>query len=106
MMEYISKEEAINALGERPAFLTDSIYVLGSVGQYYHDRLAIESVPSADVKKNEHGYWIYHISDVFPADSTMECSVCHEHESVLLAHDNYCPNCGAKMDGEQNVHSK
>lgn len=55
-----------------------------------------------DVKKNEHGYWIYHISDVFPSDSTMECSVCHEHESVLLVHDNYCPNCGAKMDGEED----
>lgn len=45
-----------------------------------------------------HGYWIDHTSELFPADSTVECSVCHEHESVLLAHDNYCPNCGAKMD--------
>lgn len=98
MNDYISREKAIDALGERPMTRTDSDYVLGSVGQYDHDRLAIERVPSENVKKNEHGYWIYHTSELFPADSTMECSVCHEHESVLLAHDNYCPNCGAKMD--------
>lgn len=98
MNDYISRQEVINAIGERPMTWTDSDYELGTVGQYDHDRLAIERVPSADVKKIEHGYWIYHTSELFPADSTMECSVCHEHESVLLMHDNYCPNCGAKMD--------
>ena len=53
---------------------------------------------SEDTNPVQHGYWIDHTSELFPADSTVECSVCHEHESVLLAHDNYCPNCGAKMD--------
>lgn len=42
------------------------------------------------------GEWINHISDLFPAESTIECSVCHE-EQPLGIDDNYCPNCGARM---------
>ena len=50
-----------------------------------------------------HGHWIYHVDDLFPTDSTQECSVCHEEEYMTLRHENYCPNCGTKMDGENNV---
>lgn len=58
----------------------------------------IENSEPEDVQPVRPGYWIYHTNELFPADSTIECSVCHEHENVLLAHYNYCPNCGAKMD--------
>lgn len=64
-------------------------------------KMGIEAL-KAYTQPVRHGHWISHTSEVFPADSTVECSVCHEHESVLLAHDNYCPNCGAKMDGEED----
>lgn len=50
----------------------------------------------------KHGRWIYHISDLFPAESTQECSECHVHEFITIANENYCPNCGAKMDAEVN----
>lgn len=56
----------------------------------------IDSLPAVYV--NIHGHWIDHISEIFPADSTVECSVCHEHVSALLGNLKYCPNCGAKMD--------
>ena len=46
-----------------------------------------------------HGRWIYHPDDLFPGDSTQECSCCHEEEYLTLYNENYCPNCGAKMDG-------
>lgn len=49
-----------------------------------------------------HGRWIYHDDDLFPADSTQECSYCHEEEYMTLCNENYCPNCGAKMDGGKN----
>lgn len=47
-----------------------------------------------------HGKWIYHVNDLFPAESTQECSLCHSHEYATIQNDNFCPNCGARMDGE------
>ena len=46
-----------------------------------------------------HAHWIHHHDNLFPTESTMECSHCHEEETVFILNDNYCPNCGAKMDG-------
>lgn len=61
----------------------------------------LDYFPTADVVEVRHGRWIMHIDDLFPAESTMECSQCHE-EQLLECDDNYCPNCGAKMDEEEN----
>lgn len=58
---------------------------------------AIKSIPTIEPKK---GKWILHPDDLFPAESTMECSVCHEHEFFSLCNENFCPNCGADMRGE------
>lgn len=46
-----------------------------------------------------HAHWIYEIDDLFPEDSMMICSNCGEYER-LGANDNYCGECGAKMDEE------
>ena len=46
--------------------------------------------------KQRTGKWIYHIDDLFPAESTQECDQCHS-EQPLACDDNYCPNCGVKM---------
>ena len=56
---------------------------------------------TVDAVEVVHGRWIRHPDDLFPAESTQECSVCHEHEFFTLLNENYCPNCGAKMDGER-----
>lgn len=45
-----------------------------------------------------HGHWINHHDDLFPEESTQECSVCHAEQMGTMLNDNYCPNCGAKMD--------
>ena len=57
-------------------------------------RLAISALEG-----RKKGKWIMHIDDLFPADSTMECSYCHEHQPIIID-DNFCPNCGADMRGE------
>ena len=57
----------------------------------------IEQFPSAQPR----GKWIYHIDDLFPAESTKECDQCHA-EQPLICDDEFCPHCGADMRGEQN----
>ena len=63
-------------------------------------RIAALCEPTADVAPVEHGKWIIHGDNLFPLGSTLECSVCHEHENITLVNNNYCPNCGAKMEDE------
>ena len=52
-----------------------------------------------EFEERKTGHWIMHIDDLFPGDSTQECSICHEEQNTFID-DNYCPNCGAKMEGE------
>ncbi len=51
------------------------------------------------------GHWIIYIDDLFPGDSAQECSVCHEWQFINGNDDNYCPNCGAKMEEENNEYT-
>jgi hypothetical protein len=57
----------------------------------------LNNLPSVDAVPVRHGRWIYHIDDLFPAESTKKCDQCHE-EQPLTCDDNFCPHCGAKMD--------
>ena len=58
--------------------------------------------PTIEAEPVRHGRWIYHPDDLFPAESKQECSCCHEEEYLTLYNETYCPNCGAKMDGESD----
>lgn len=51
-------------------------------------------------EKRPHGKWIRHVDDLFPEESTEECSVCHEEQRITGNDDNFCPNCGADMRKE------
>lgn len=48
--------------------------------------------PTADVAEVMHAKWIKH-------EGYDECEVCH---SKTIYGSNYCPNCGARMDEEDN----
>lgn len=48
---------------------------------------------AADVVPVRHGRWINHT--MIDGHIHAECSECHKVRII----DNYCPNCGAKMDG-------
>ena len=52
---------------------------------------AILKIPSSDVAPVKHGRWKRY------GKNLGECSECGE---VVAIRNNYCPNCGAKMDGE------
>lgn len=51
-------------------------------------------------EERSQGKWIKHIDNLFPEESTEECSICHEEQFLNRGNDdNFCPNCGAKMKG-------
>lgn len=60
---------------------------------------AINEMPTIEAEPVKHGHWINHFDDLFPEESTIECSVCHEHSPADMPHDNFCPHCGADMRG-------
>lgn len=63
-------------------------------------------IPAADVAPVVHGRWISweEAGNFVPSPDRHECSVCHDAAQVLVNGfellSDYCPNCGAKMDGE------
>ena len=61
----------------------------------------IKALPSADVVQVVHGHWID--EDPAFAEYFANCSVCGYEIDVHneRGYFNFCPNCGAKMDGER-----
>ncbi len=100
MDDLISRQAAIDALGERPrvwdAYVHTSEYELGQRNQYDSDRAAIEAVLPADVVEVRHGKW----------DNDGKCSSCSSYNNIIINNvvyplkTNYCPHCGAKMEVE------
>ena len=57
--------------------------------------MAIEALQADTVEVVRHGEW----KDIDGDGQSWLCSICGE---VMCCNDNYCPNCGAKMDGERS----
>lgn len=60
----------------------------------------IECVPTADVVEVKHGEWLEIIKDIGRGRTLIsyQCNQCDVYTAKEL---NYCPNCGAKMDGRR-----
>ena len=97
MGEYISREAAIDAV----------------LGVYYDipdidlsgEKLeaAILNIQAADVEPVKHGRWIEYTKVIIPEpynkwEQAWKCSECGFDDGFVAY--NFCPNCGAKMDGE------
>lgn len=85
MAEYISRHEAIRA-------------VQLSYGNYEATRKAIFELPAADVATVRRGKWNKQYSSGLKVEKGYVSSCCdmwNERRS------NFCPNCGAKMDGAE-----
>lgn len=58
----------------------------------------IESIPASDVEEVKHGKWQKEPTDFSLCGiAYYSCSLCGFEEQIRT---NYCPNCGAKMDGK------
>ena len=83
MDEYIKREEAIEA--------AQHAWAKGLEPSQY-----LEIIPAADVATVRHGRWIA------SHDEFCACSICKYPVYVGWNQTNYCPNCGARMDGGTN----
>lgn len=86
MTDYISREAFLEHIRKDPLFDLVERYGLTNV---------IEVFPAADVVEVVHGDWEIHAYGIDGED--VYCSVCGKGSN--LPYWNYCPRCGAKMDG-------
>lgn len=93
MPRYIDADDFYKRLSNPPY----TIYNGDMFAEWFEE--CFKTQPTADVEPVRHGRWIEHPDDIFPLESTIECSVSGEQENVDIHNDNFCPNCGAKMDG-------
>lgn len=60
----------------------------------------VENAPTADAVEVVHGRWVEIARDGTPF-TVDRCSACGKNYFGFPTHAmNYCPNCGAKMDGD------
>lgn len=109
MVEYIEREAAIAIIEEKqkelcPVGRYGRGYVYGSDREKYDawDAIidALENIPSADVAPVVHGRWEY-IPQTLNTLSQLRCPFCGwwSLDPSIDGTYNYCPHCGAKMDG-------
>ena len=87
MSDYIKREDAIKAIKKD---------IMG--GLNYESIL--NDLPSADVVEVRRGKWIK-AADDGERSFYAECDQCHK-VTPNGWNMNYCPNCGARMDGESD----
>lgn len=82
MDEYIKLSDVIAAIRNIPR------------GNWSNERYSasVKAIPAADVAPVVHGKWEYNTGDNIPYCS--ECMMPQDSEC------NFCPNCGARMDGD------
>ena len=99
MGEYISREEAIKEL--REVYENEYPTASGDFDEYAsHDvPNVLRNMPAADVQPVKHGRWDGYICS--------ECNVCADYfisgDFYFDEKPNFCPNCGARMDGDNNA---
>lgn len=94
MAKYILKQAAIFALTNEANTHSNPVK-----RAYTRAAAIIEQITAEDVQPVKHGRW----ECVGHDDTTYwyRCSACgHEEHDNMAKHDNYCCNCGARMDGD------
>lgn len=101
MDEYINREEAIKiaeSCGTQNASHLGSVYSGSVIADYIAEYISM--IPPADVVPVRHGRWID--KDKYTFGRMYDCSICGTRILDNGHSWNYCPNCGAKMDGDGN----
>ena len=113
MSDYISREAAIEkirvAAGCTECDGSSSALCVCNICDFYNAIRLIMSLPAADVAPVRSCKWVRTDYD-WHSLTTYRCTACGEEfcfeidEDLPLLNYNYCPNCGAKMDLEDESH--
>lgn len=87
MPDYIRRGEAIEQFEDSTSAIPEKLA-----------RIRIESVPAADVVEVRHGRWVDEVY-VWQGLKSAQCNQCKKKTDYYIQ-PKYCPNCGAKMDGD------
>ena len=100
MARYIDVEPLEDKLKEHIK-KTESELMLGALSTFLR---VLDITPTADVAPVRHGRWIE-----LAMKGEYKCSVCgrgskseNTFQLIPTVYWNYCPNCGARMDGEDD----
>ena len=91
MAEYIDREATLREIERREALMVGDKRVSVDAMKSF-----IKNRPDADVAPVVHARWIT------SHDEFCACSICKYPFYVGWNQTNYCPHCGAKMDGGDN----
>lgn len=91
MADYIRRDDALFAL--RKAERGGSMTALTRLERAYAE---IREMPAADVAEVVHGQWVTHYRSGTPVAEGYVSTCCDMWNN---RRSDYCPNCGAKMDG-------
>ena len=105
MAEYIERGALMAALCEK--IVGDGDYYSGKDAMQDQIRDMVSQFPHADVVPVRHGRWVC----IRKGYGEYKCSVCHGMDSNcsdyygthVVTEQEYCPNCGAKMDEEETT---
>ena len=98
MKEYIERA-AVEEMLENAQIITD-----GENCGYCTDDVNLNSIPAADVAEVRHGRWIPEACESVSKRNRLieyrvySCSICGRSNGCVKKR--YCPNCGARMDKE------
>lgn len=97
MSEYIERKKVAGLLCELICGSDRALCVSTTENCQQNKMLKLYELPVADAAPVRHGDWLLrHIG----GGHYWECSVCHTNPCIYVTKDtNFCPNCGAKMDG-------
>lgn len=102
MAEYIERKTAFDAITD----LAGKAPTRSAYEAVWKSARALKKIPAADVAPVVYGRWIHsRYEDCSEQFELVKCSQCN-HEAYAMAFyvrgGNYCPACGAKMDGGDN----
>lgn len=104
MARYIDADNLINELSAACMPIYEK-GITGILGDNSSIADIINEQPTADVQEVKRGYWIPERDpDENNRIQCFHCSVCDDdfHYIGAFVATKYCPNCGARMDGDNN----